>query len=122
MLRKKVLVVDDSVVVRQQVALALQGAGYDVLEAGDGVEGRQRVMATPDLAMMVCDLNMPEMDGLELVATLKAEGLLTFPVTMLTSEGRPELLARAKGLGARAWMIKPVVPAQLIAVVNKLAK
>lgn len=120
--RKKILVVDDSVVVREQVALALKGAGYETLEAGDGVEARQLVRANRDLAMMVCDHNMPRMAGLDLVELLKTEGILSFPVAMLTSEARPELLARAKAVGARAWMIEPVVPSRLVSVVDKLTK
>jgi len=65
---------------------------------------------------------MPVMGGLELLEALKTGGLLSFPVVMLTSEGQPELLARARSLGAKAWVMKPVVPESLVAVVTKLAR
>ncbi len=122
MTRKKVLIVEDSLVVREQVSAALAAADYEVVLAGNGVEAIGCVASHRDLAVAVCDVNMPEMDGIELLAALKEKQLLTFPVVMLTAEGRPELLSRARALGAKAWLMKPVVPDRLLSVVDKLTR
>jgi two-component system chemotaxis response regulator CheY len=117
---KQILVVDDSFTVREQVALALREAGYDVLEASDGTEALRSIQASPKLAMMICDVNMPNMNGLELLAALREQSIASFPVIMLTSEGRREQVALARSLGALAWIIKPVAPELIVATVNKL--
>lgn len=119
---KKVMIVDDSIVVRQQVSWALLDAGYEVLEATNGEEGLARAAATPDLAMIICDVSMPFLNGLGMLARLGEQGLLSrCPVVMLTSEGQPELIAQAKALGAKGWMVKPVTSEALVATVKKLA-
>jgi len=120
MANKTVLVIDDSLVVREQVRDTLRAASYDVLEAENGIEALAHVKATPALSLVICDVNMPEMGGLELLAELKNQGLMSFHVIMLTSEGRPEFLAKARTLGAKAWMMKPLVAEKLLAVVQKL--
>jgi two-component system chemotaxis response regulator CheY len=118
---KKVLIVDDSPTVRQQVAAALVPAGFEVLDAQDGEEGLQQLRAHPDLALILCDVNMPGMSGLEMldVAGKDAPPALP-PIIMLTSEGRADLIARAKQGGAKGWLIKPVKPEQLVAVARKI--
>ncbi|MEM7244729.1 MAG: response regulator [Acidobacteriota bacterium] len=121
MSKKKVLVVDDSATVRQQVGLALVQAGFEVLEAIDGVDGRAAIEANTTLALVICDVNMPRMDGLEMVEKVKSDprhgGL---PVVMLTTESQPELIKKAKDAGAAGWIIKPFQPAKLIAAAQKL--
>ncbi|HEY0709756.1 MAG TPA: response regulator [Polyangia bacterium] len=118
---KKVLIVDDSPTVRQQVAAALVPAGFEVLDAQDGQEGLQQLRDHPDLALIFCDVNMPGMSGLEMldVAGQDAPPALP-PIIMLTSEGRADLIARAKQSGAKGWLIKPVKPEQLVAVARKI--
>lgn len=115
------LVVDDSATVRQQVGLALVQAGFEVLEAIDGVDGRAAIEANTTLALVICDVNMPRMDGLEMVEKVKSDprhgGL---PVVMLTTESQPELIKKAKDAGAAGWIIKPFQPAKLIAAAQKL--
>lgn len=119
---KKVLVVDDSATVRQQVAQALGQAGFTVLEAVDGVDGAAKIEATPDLALVLCDVNMPRMNGLDMVETLKVAGRSsTLPIVMLTTEGDPALVARAKQSGAKGWIVKPFKPDLLVAAAKKLA-
>jgi two-component system chemotaxis response regulator CheY len=118
---KKVIVVDDAATVRQQVGMALKQAGYDVLEATDGQEGKNLIDKTPDAAMVICDVNMPRMNGLEMLEALGRSGrLATLPVIMLTTEGQPQLMQRAKAAGAKGWMVKPFKANLLVATVQKL--
>lgn len=116
---KKVLVIDDSDTVRQQVRLSLSPAGYDILEAVDGLEGLAQLRGNGDLAAALCDVNMPRMNGLEMIAAARAEGVQT-PIIMLTSEGQPSLIRRAKESGARGWIVKPFKVELLLAAVNKI--
>ncbi len=118
---KKILVVDDSLTVRQQVALALTGAGFQVVEAADGVDGLEKMTAHPDLAMVLCDVNMPRMTGIEMLEELKRRGdRAGIPVLMLTTEAAPPLVDRAKKAGAKGWIVKPFKPELLVAAVSRL--
>ena len=116
----KVIVVDDSATVRAQVGGALSKSGFEVLEARDGLEALDKVSATPDLSLVVCDVNMPRMNGLEFLEAARAKGIHV-PVLMLTTEGQPQLMQRAKAAGARAWIIKPFKAEILIEAAKKLA-
>lgn len=114
-----VLVVDDSLVIRQQVGRALTSAGFAVLEASDGAEALRKLAATPEASLVVCDVNMPRMSGIEFLEVVKRDGLVV-PVVMLTTEGEPELVLRAKALGAKCWLVKPLKSELLVAAVKKL--
>jgi two-component system chemotaxis response regulator CheY len=117
----KILIVDDSRTIRQQVGTALIQAGYQIVEAEDGLEGLTAIGAQSDLVMVICDINMPNMDGIEMLTAMKAdEKNAGLPVVMLTTEGKAELIQRAKRIGAKGWMVKPFKPEQLIAVVRKI--
>jgi two-component system chemotaxis response regulator CheY len=117
----KVLVIDDSMMVRQQVGRALKGAGFSVIEATDGVDGLQKLTASPDTTLVVCDVNMPRMNGIEFLESLKKGDAPANPaVVMLTTEGQPELMQRAKALGAKGWIVKPFKPDLLVAAAKKL--
>jgi two-component system, chemotaxis family, chemotaxis protein CheY len=121
MSNKTVLIVDDSLTVRQQVSLALKSSGYEILEACDGVEGVAAVREHAEIAMILCDLNMPRMNGLELLETIKGDAVgPPVPVVMLTTDGSPELIARAKRAGARGWIVKPFQPILLLAAVRRI--
>ena len=115
-----VLVVDDSLLVRRQVGAALKGEGYEVLEAVDGEEALAKLDANPGTRLVVCDVNMPRMNGLEFLEELGARRS-GVPVIMLTTEGEPELIQRAKALGAKGWLVKPFKPDYLAATARKLA-
>ena len=117
---KTILIIDDSASLRQVVKMALTGAGYNVLEAGDGkaalalLDGRQVNMA-------VCDVNMPIMNGIEFVKAAKALPAYKFmPILMLTTESQEEKKEQGKAAGAKAWMVKPFSPTQLVNAVSKL--
>lgn len=118
---KKVIVIDDSLTVRQQVGMALREAGFDVIEASDGDEGVEVVTRTADAAMVICDVNMPRMNGLDFLTEIKRDGKNpNLPVLMLTTEGQPQLVERAKKSGAKGWVVKPFKPELLVAAVRKL--
>jgi len=119
---KTVLVVDDSATVRQQVTLCLSAAGYNVLEAVDGSDGVEQISKRQDLAMVICDVNMPRMSGLELLEAVKAAGKhVGLPIVMLTTEAQSSMIDRAKRAGAKGWILKPFTPAMLVAAVKKIA-
>jgi two-component system chemotaxis response regulator CheY len=119
MAMKKILVIDDSPTVRQQVGLALSQAGFQVLEAVDGLDAISKVDAS--IAMLICDVNMPRMNGLEMLEKLRTDARWNaLPVVMLTTEGQASLLDRAKKAGAKGWIIKPFKAHLLVAAVQKL--
>ena len=115
----RILIIDDSLMVRQQVSRALSGAGFSLLDAVDGLDGHQKLAATPDVKLIVCDVNMPRMNGIEFLEKLSSLNL-GIPVVMLTTEGQPEMIQRAKTLGAKGWIVKPFKPEMLIAAAKKL--
>jgi len=119
---KKILIVDDSRTIRQQVNFTLSKGGFTVVEAEDGKDGIAKLKENPDVAMIISDVNMPNMNGLEMVEAIGADsGLSHPPIVMLTTEGAGELVERAKKAGAKGWLVKPFKPEQLVAVVTKLA-
>jgi two-component system chemotaxis response regulator CheY len=118
---KKIMVVDDSRTVRQQVASVLGPAGYEILEASDGVEGAEKIEATADLAMVICDVNMPRMNGIEMLNLLKQNSRhQNLAILMLTTEGQPGPIAKAKQAGAKGWIVKPFAAETLLTAVKKL--
>jgi two-component system chemotaxis response regulator CheY len=118
---KKIIVIDDSQTVRTQLCVVLTEAGYQVLEAEDGVDGARLIRSNPDASLAICDVNMPRQGGLEMLEALKAQNDVSIPVVMLTTEGRPDLIERAKSSGAKGWIVKPFKPTMLLAVVKKIA-
>lgn len=115
-----VLVVDDSSTVRQQVRSALVDAGFNAFEAEDGKEGL-RVLADGNVDCVICDVNMPRMNGIEMVEEVHRDPNLSQPpIVMLTTEGAQELISKARAAGACGWIVKPFKPELLIAAVRKL--
>jgi two-component system chemotaxis response regulator CheY len=118
---KQVIVIDDSETVRQQVAIVLSGAGYEVIEAGDGSEGATQIESNASASLAICDINMPKLSGLDLLEKVRTQNPGHLPFIMLTTEGRPELIERAVKLGAKGWIVKPFKSDILLAAVRKLA-
>jgi two-component system chemotaxis response regulator CheY len=119
----KVMIVDDSLMVRQQVRGALDRAGFAVIEAHDGADALQKLAASPETSLVVLDINMPNMNGIEFLQNLRGKPEHSkLPVVMLTTEGHPELMQQAKALGAKGWIIKPFKAELLIAAVQRLTK
>jgi two-component system chemotaxis response regulator CheY len=118
---KKILVVDDSATVRQQVGLALSQAGFDIIEAVDGQDGVDKITQISDISLVICDVNMPRMSGLEMLEKVREDKKFALvPVVMLTTEGQPELVERAKKAGAKGWIVKPFKAELLVAAAKKL--
>ena len=119
---KKILIVDDSRTIRQQVSFTLVKGGYTVLEAEDGKDGLVKLKANLDVAMIISDVNMPNMNGLEMVEAISQDATMNkIPIVMLTTEGAVELIDRAKKAGAKGWIVKPFKPEHLVAAAKKLA-
>jgi len=119
-MKKKILTVDDSPSVRQMVKLTLSSAGYDILEAGNGMEGLNSAKGTT-VDMVVTDLNMPLMNGLGLIRELrKLPAYRGVPILFLTTESDAEMKKEAKAAGATGWITKPFQQDQLVAIVKKV--
>jgi len=117
---KCILIVDDSSSVRTVVGIALRGAGYEVVEAGDGAQALQQLNGRK-VNLIISDVNMPVMDGLTFLKEVKKSPSHKFvPVMMLTTESAEEKMAIGRSEGARAWMTKPFKPEQMLAAVQKL--
>jgi two-component system chemotaxis response regulator CheY len=118
---KTILIVDDSSSMRTVVKLALVRAGYDVLEAGDGQEGLAALDMAGKVHLIVSDVNMPIMDGITFVTRVKQHARHKFtPVVMLTTEGQDAKKEQGRAAGAKAWIVKPFNPPQLLDAVSKL--
>jgi len=117
---KTILIVDDSASLRQVVGIALRGAGYDVVEACDGKDALTKLDGRK-LHLIISDVNMPNMDGISFVKEAKKKPDYRFtPVIMLTTEGSEDMKREGQAAGAKAWVVKPFQPAQMLAAVAKL--
>lgn len=117
---KTILVVDDSASVRQVVGIALKGAGYLVVEASDGQDALKK-LDQQRVHLVISDVNMPNMDGLTLLKNLKTRPDTKFtPVIMLTTESEQSKKEQGRAAGAKAWVVKPFQPQQMLAAVGKL--
>ena len=115
-----ILTVDDSSTMRQMITFTLKGAGYDVLEAADGVEGLELAKGRK-LSLIITDVNMPRMDGITLVQRLRALPEFKFtPILVLTTESDASMKQKGKDAGATGWIVKPFSPEKLLEVVNKV--
>ena len=118
---KSILIVDDSSSLRTVVKLALVRAGYEVHEAGDGEEGLAKLESVSKVNLIVSDVNMPNMDGITFVSKVKQHPRHKFtPVIMLTTEGQDAKKEQGRAAGAKAWIVKPFNPPQLLDAVSKL--
>lgn len=117
---KTVLAIDDSPSIRQMVAFTLKNSGYDVVEAVDGVDGLDKAKAKV-INLVLTDQNMPRMDGLTLIKTLR--GLPNYkatPILMLTTEASDAMKQQGRAVGATGWLVKPFDPQKLVEVVKKV--
>ena len=117
---KRILVVDDSASVRQVVGIALKGAGYEVLEGVDGADALKKLDGQK-IHLIISDVNMPNMDGITFVKEAKKLPAYKFtPIIMLTTESEERKKLEGQAAGAKAWVVKPFQPAQMLAAVSKL--
>tara|TARA_B100001123_G_C14646511_1_gene763883 strand:+ start:203 stop:583 length:381 start_codon:yes stop_codon:yes gene_type:complete len=115
-----VMVIDDSLMIRNMVKRALMQANYAVVEAKDGQDAVEKLVAGTAPDLIVCDVNMPRMNGLELLEWIASQPAITSPIVMLTTEGQPELVRKARLLGAKGWLVKPFKADLLLAAAEKL--
>ncbi|MCB1893865.1 MAG: response regulator [Rhodocyclaceae bacterium] len=117
---KTVLTVDDSPSIRQMVSFTLKSAGYEVIEAADGMDGLDKAKAKA-VNLVLTDQNMPRMDGISLIKSLRATPQYkSTPILMLTTESSDSMKSQGRAAGATGWLVKPFDPQKLIEVVKKV--
>jgi two-component system chemotaxis response regulator CheY len=116
----RILAADDSASMRQMVTFTLKGAGYDVVEAEDGVKALE-IARKESFDLVLSDVNMPNMDGLELVKNLRTLPNYKFtPILMLTTESGTDRKMEGKQAGATGWIVKPFNPDQLLNTIKRV--
>lgn len=119
-MNKTIMTVDDSESIRQMVGFTLKGAGYEVVEAVDGKDAMGK-LSNEEVNMVITDLNMPNVDGIELIRWLRNQESCKFiPIVMLTTESQDGKKSEGREAGATGWIVKPFKPDQLLAVVKKV--
>jgi two-component system chemotaxis response regulator CheY len=117
-----IMTADDSASIRQMVSFTLKDAGYEIIEAVDGRDALAKFEAKK-IHMLITDLNMPNIDGIELIRQVRGRPEYKFmPIIMLTTESQAGKKEEGKAAGATGWIVKPFKPAQLIAVVKKVLR
>ena len=117
---KNILVIDDSASLREVVGIALRGVGYAVIEAEDGADALEKLNSNK-IHLAICDVNMPVMDGISFVKEVKKIPHYRFmPIIMLTTESRESRKQEGQMAGAKAWVVKPFRPEQILHAVAKL--
>jgi two-component system chemotaxis response regulator CheY len=120
-MNKTIMTVDDSSSVRQMVSFTLKSAGYAVIEAVDGVDAMAK-LRNGKVNMVITDLNMPNMDGIELTRAIRQDAAHKFvPIILLTTESQDGKKQEGRAAGATGWIVKPFKPEQLLSVVKKVS-
>lgn len=118
----KVLVVDDSNSIRDMVSFTLKSAGFQTVEAKDGLEGLSQAQ-TDNFDLVISDVNMPNMDGITLCSELRKLNNFKFtPILMLTTESSTDIKMRGKAAGATGWLVKPFNPDKLLATIKRVVR
>ncbi len=119
---KVIMIVEDSATMRQMVGFTLKRNGYEVIEAEDGSDAMGKINGSP-INMIITDLNMPNMDGLEFIRNVRQNPSCKYtPIIMLTTESQETKKSEGRAAGATGWIVKPFSPEQLMAVVEKVIK
>lgn len=117
---KTVITIDDASTIRRMISFTLRGAGHEVIEAVDGMDGLSQLKSRA-VDLVISDINMPRMDGIELTRQLRAlDRHRSTPILLLTTESDPAMKAKGKQAGATGWLVKPFQQDQLLAVVAKV--
>lgn len=118
---KHILVVDDSKTVRNLVSFIIKREGFKVTSAEDGLDGLEKLYSNPDISLIVCDVNMPRMDGFTFIKTVREqEEYRDLPIIVLSTEGQEQDIQAALGLGANLYMVKPAQPEKLLRNIKML--
>jgi len=121
-MNKTILIADDSESIRELVEMTLRQAGYDVIKTIDGEHALQ-FMHGQQIHLVITDLNMPKIDGIQLIREIrKNEQYTALPVLLLTTESQASKKEEAKQAGATGWIVKPFVPEKLLSVVQKVIR
>lgn len=121
-MNKRILIADDSASMRQLVSFALRDAGFEVIESINGRDALSKMDGTK-IDLIVTDLNMPEMDGIELIRQVRRKpGYRFIPIIMLTTESQESKKQEGKQAGASGWIVKPFTPEQLVETVKRFAR
>jgi len=119
---KTILIVDDSASLRQVVSIALSGAGYEVIDACDGLDALSK-LSGQKIHLIISDVHVPNMGGIEFVTQAKKMTDYKYtPVIMLTTDSQEGMKQAGREAGAKAWVVKPFQPAQMLSVVAKLVQ
>lgn len=119
----KILIVDDSETLRIQLKKTLQEAGHQPIEAIDGINGLEVLEQNRDTQLILCDVNMPRIDGITMCKKVQEDAQLKkIPIFMLTTESNPEMKAQGKAAGVIAWITKPYIPEKLLSAIGKALK
>jgi len=115
-----ILIVDDSVSIRQSVRFILEQNGYTVYEGSDGVEGLKR-LSEQKVQLVITDVNMPNMDGLTMVKKIReTDGIKFVPILVLTTESQGSVVEEGKKVGATGWIVKPFNNEKLLETIKKV--
>ena len=121
-MKKTILTVDDSRTMREMLKATLLGAGFEVVQAEDGVHGLEVLEASDMPDVILTDINMPRMDGFGFIEGVRRDQRYrSVPILVLTTEGEPEKKDRARRAGATGWIVKPFDPEKLINAIRRLA-
>jgi two-component system chemotaxis response regulator CheY len=121
-MNKRILVVDDSASMRQMINFTLSNVGYDVVEAVDGLDALAKLDGH-QVNLIIADINMPNMDGIELIRQVRTHGGHKFtPILVLTTESRVSIKEEGKAAGATGWIVKPFTQKQLLMVIEKVLR
>lgn len=117
----KIVIIDDSESLRVQLKKILVTAGHSVVEGHDGKHGLDVLKANSDAKLIICDVNMPNMDGITMCNKVKEDALLSkIPIFMLTTESSDDLKEKGKKVGVKAWVSKPFDDSKLLGAVAKI--
>lgn len=117
----KILIVDDSETLRVQLKKDLEAGGFTVVEGFDGVNGLETLSQNKDVKLVICDVNMPRMDGLTMMEKMASDPeTAKIPKLMMTTESSPEMKSRGKAAGVMAWITKPYQADKLLMVLKKV--
>lgn len=122
-MNKTILIVDDSESIRELVCSTLKSGGYHVIKGIDGNDGLEQLGGSEDVQLIITDLNMPGMDGIDLVKSVRSNPAFKYlPILILTTESQLSKRMEAKEAGATGWIIKPFVKDRLLNVVQKVMR
>lgn len=118
---KTILIVDDSSTIRKHLRAVLEGAGHTCLEAEDGTQGLDRVAQHPEIDLVISDVHMPRMNGIDMARNITTHARPhTLPILILTTESNPESIQQARAAGVSGWMVKPCKPPHILQAIERL--